>query len=182
MRRNNLVGPAAALLAALALVGACDDEGGTETDADTETGADTDAEAPVDLEVPDEPDALHEWVLGDEYRAWPSWSSVEPTGGLGGARVYLSPALYDSLMSGAEQHPVGAAAVRELYGEDLETITGYAVVTRVDEDASADAWLWFEVFSPEPDATPATAERAAPGCVGCHQQAVDFIQSALPLP
>ncbi|MCB9756022.1 MAG: hypothetical protein H6713_39375 [Myxococcales bacterium] len=168
----------ARLTASLALALACDAGDGTSTDGD---GTDSD-EPWAEPAVPDEPEALHEWALSGAYLEWSAWSEVQPTGGIGGARVFLSPTLVASIEAGDRQHPIGATAVRELYDADLETQTGFAVITRVSDEASADAWLWLEVFSADPEAVPATAERGAPGCVGCHQQAIDFIQSTLPLP
>jgi len=155
-----------------------------ETDTEeTDTGmSGSDTESPEN-QVPNDPVALHEWVLERGYSEWTSWSEVRPNGGIGGNRVFLNEVLVESLAGGQTQHPLGATAVREQYGEDLETLVGWAVTTRISEDdTGADAWLWFEVFSTEPDATPAVAKPGAPGCVGCHSSATDFIHSTLPLP
>ncbi|MGB1277950.1 MAG: hypothetical protein ACPG77_19545, partial [Nannocystaceae bacterium] len=128
-------------------------------------------------------EALHGWVLDGQYSEWMSWSEVLPNGGIGGNRVFLNDVLAESLADGQTHHPLGATAVREQYGEDLETLVGWAVATRISaDDTSAEAWLWFEVFSTDPDAEPAVAKPAAPGCVGCHGNATDFIHSTLPLP
>ena len=91
-----------------------------------------DTEATESPPIPDDPEGLHAWALERAYLLWPAWSEVRPTGGTGGARVYLSPDLVDSLRAGATVHPEGATAVRELYGEDLATRTGLAVICKTD--------------------------------------------------
>jgi hypothetical protein len=122
--------------------------------------------------------AIQAWLRSGAYRDWESFDPP-PKAGMSmtmGARVYLSPALADSLRSGATVHPVGAAAVRELTAEDRETPTGWALNHKLEPGEGADTWSFYEVFSTDADAVPVVFERAASGCVGCHAEGVDFVR------
>jgi hypothetical protein len=92
------------------------------------------------------------------------------------ARVYLSPALADSLRSGATEHPVGAAAVRELIAEGSDVPTGWALNHKLESGVGANGWSFYEVYSTDADAEPLVFERAASGCIGCHADGVDFVR------
>jgi hypothetical protein len=133
--------------------------------------------------VPTTPDALHAWLLADGHGHWTAESAVHATDESGAARVYLSPLLVASLQAGSTSHPIGAAAVRELYESDLMTLQGYAVLVKTEEEGpDGTAWLFYETFETKPGAPHAIAKHGAPGCVGCHQDGVDYVQSQLPLP
>jgi hypothetical protein len=124
---------------------------------------------------------LHEWLLGREHATWERWSEVGVTLGQGGARVYLNDLLMESLIAERPEHPLGAAAVRELYAEDFTTLTGYSALVKANSE-EGNGWFCFEVLEPGPDVEATTAKVAAPGCQGCHRAGHDFIQSRLPLP
>lgn len=124
--------------------------------------------------------AIQDWLRSGAYLDWEVFDPPPKEGMAAGARVYLSPTLADSLRSGATVHPVGAAAVRELTDEGSDTPTGWALNHKLDPGAGADTWSFYEVFSTEADAEPLVFERAAPGCVGCHAEGVDFVRLELP--
>jgi hypothetical protein len=122
--------------------------------------------------------AIQAWLRSGAYRDWESFDPP-PKEGMSmsiGARVYLSPALADSLHRGATVHPVGAAAVRELRAEGSDAPTGWALNHKLEPGEGADTWSFYEVFSTDADAVPVVFERAAPGCVGCHAEGVDFVR------
>jgi hypothetical protein len=148
----------------------------------TSCGAPVDEPSTDHGTVPIEPSALQDWLDEQRYREWESWSEVGPTLGSGGARVYLSGLLVESLASGSEIHPEGAAAVRELYSEDFSTLTGYSALVKVEPHAVAASWLCFEQLSLELGAEIDVANKGAPSCAGCHGEGRDFIRSTLPLP
>ena len=132
--------------------------------------------APVgeDVSPPDDVDlqAVQAWLFDGEYLEW------ERHEGESGARVYLSPKLAASLDAGGESHPIGSAAVRELVdAQDPARMIGWAYMHKLDDGAGADGWFFYEVFSLAADGAPQVAERGAAGCVGCHQDGVDFIQT-----
>lgn len=63
----------------------------------------------------------------------------------GKVRAYLNPALYDSLNAKAAQHPNGAVAVKELYG-DGQTLRGWSVAIKTAADSGGGAnWHWYEI-------------------------------------
>lgn len=131
---------------------------------------------------PAESETLDEWLQAGGHLGWQSWSEVGPTLGSGGARVYLSASLVNSLDRAEPTHPPGAAAVRELYADDFTTLTGYSALIKVDTVGDAESWFCFERLSLEADAEVHVAERGSPGCAGCHGQGHDFVRSTLPLP
>ncbi len=132
-------------------------------------------------EQPLDPEHIDEALREGRHKDWEHWSAVGPTLGDKGARVYLNDTLVESLLRGSRKHPVGAAAVRELYAEDFETLIGYSATLKVsDEDSSA--WHWFERLELAPDSPPKVDTAGAAGCISCHQAGIDFVQSTLPLP
>jgi hypothetical protein len=131
---------------------------------------------------PTEPAALDQWFASGEHRQWERWSQVGPTLGSGGARVFLSASLAESLLTQSHRHPAGAAAVRELYADDFATLTGYAILVKIAEPGEADSWYCFERLNMNPEAEAHVTEPGAAGCSGCHRQGKDFVHSTLPLP
>lgn len=137
--------------------------------------------APMTVEqAPTSESALHLWLISRSYEDWPAWNDVRPSSfAEGGARVYWSPELHHSLAQGARSHPVGSAAVRELYEDDLRTPRGWSTMVKLADRGHADDWLFFEVFSSNATVKPAIAARGAPGCLGCHEDAPDYIHSRI---
>ena len=161
-----------ALVTTLALASGCD-EGPPEPELAT---------APDDSEL----EAVQLWLHSRAYHEWERHDPVPEPGMSGGARVYLSPELAASLRAGSGTHPPGSAAVREIVDpEDPEQMIGWAMSHKLEPSSElepgmeGDAWFFYEVFSLEPDAAPLVAERGAPGCVGCHQEGRDFVQSVI---
>ena len=135
---------------------------------------------------PTEPQAIGRWLRAGGYLDWEPRSAVHRTDEHGGARVLFNPLLAASFAAHAEEHPLGAAAVRELYEADLVTPRGLALMVKVEDyEAFRGAgalpaedergWFWYEVFSFEEDAAPTVAEVDAPGCLGCHSAGVDLV-------
>jgi hypothetical protein len=119
---------------------------------------------------------IQAWLVSGAYLEWEVFDPPPKEGMAAGARVYLSPALSESLRSGATEHPVGAAAVRELIAEGGDEPTGWALNQKVEPGLGPQTWSFYEVFSTEPDAAPLVFERGASGCVGCHAEGVDFVR------
>ena len=127
---------------------------------------------------------LMAWLLAGNYRDWESESEVRPsTQGPKGVRIFLNSSLAGSLFDAEEEHPVGSTAVRELYEEDLETLSGFALAIKTGNGSRdrAGNWFWFETFGLQEDMEPIIVGHAAPGCMPCHSQGVDFIRSFYPL-
>ncbi len=135
--------------------------------------------APVFLDiVPADPTAMRGWLLAFAYRGWAPQTDIRATGEHGGERLYFNRTLAASWQAGAQEHPVGSAAVRELYEDDLKTLKGFAVMHKIGPSGpTGEGWFWYEIFGADPEAEPTVAQTAARGCVGCHSHAVDFVHS-----
>jgi hypothetical protein len=119
--------------------------------------------------------ALEAWIKTGTYKMWACEKAVSrprPHGAHGRTRVCSN-----ALMSGHREgpFPVGAAAVKELYGHG-DDITGYAVSRRVKPGPGGDAWYWYERTGPNvyEDGV------GASGCADCHALAqqrggLDFV-------
>ena len=130
------------------------------------------------VECPPAPatEALAAWLTNDCYRGWAANSAVSASSmGPGGVRIFLNPVLARSIASGDAPHPIGSAAVREMYDKDHVTRVGWSASVKTPE-----GWFWFERFDRLPH--PSVASRAAPGCTGCHASGRDQVQTAGPLP
>jgi len=126
------------------------------------------------------PAAVQEWLQDFNYRGrgWTAMTELRATGEHGGERLYFNEALATSWRAGAQEHPVGSAAVRELWGGDLQTLKGFALMHKTGASGDVgEGWFWFEVFGTTAEARPTVAEAGARGCVGCHSHAVDFVHS-----
>lgn len=158
MRRR----PEQLLLAALA--GAC-----VEGEAEPE---------PEPVAVPDgsESRAVQDWLIAGHYLEWERFDPPPSSDMVGGARVYLAPALVDSLEAGNEIHPLGSAAVREILDPEGEAMIGWALSHKLEAGAGPQTWFFYEVFALDADAEALVAERGASGCVGCHGEGVDHVK------
>ena len=175
------------------MIGACaacgddagDEAAGTQASSSTGTG-DVVCGAPAeadDPEVPTTPDALHEWLRAGSYLAFPAESGPHPSAGPhgGDVRTFLAPRLADSLATGAPQHPAGAAAVKELYGQST-TVTGWAVSVKTGECSDGgDGIYWYEVFDTAPGTQPGFAGAGLALCTNCHDAGRDFVLTPWPL-
>lgn len=128
---------------------------------------------------PEDPAAIGRWLRGGGYRGWAPSSPIHATGEHGGARVLFNPLLAASWAAGGGRHPLGAAAVRELYEDDLATPRGFALMIKVAEGDVDRGWFWYEVFgqADDDDARPTVSQIGAPGCVGCHAGGVDGVMA-----
>lgn len=150
-------------------------EAASEVSADVATGED----------VPSEAAALNAFLQARKYAAFRAESAVHPSSGPHGkVRTFVNRALAQSLDAASAQHPIGAGSIKELYGADGTTLTGWAVEVKVRADSDAGkGWYWYEVFSVMPGASPVVDATGAPGCTGCHGSgARDYFKSPWPLP
>lgn len=131
-----------------------------------------------DGSVPGEPALVREWLRAFMYRGWAPQTEIRATGQHGGERLYFNAALAASMRAGAAEHPIGSAAVRELYAGDLKTLKGFALMHKTGPSGpTGEGWYWYEIYDTDASAEPTVAEPGARGCVGCHAHAVDFVHS-----
>jgi hypothetical protein len=89
--------------------------------------------------------------------------------------------LLESFEAGNHEHPIGAAAIAELYAYDGRTLNGWAVSNKLAHDSEGGQnWYWFENAS---DHAASAAEQGVGNglCLGCHGNGVDFVMS-IPVP
>ena len=128
--------------------------------------------------VPLDPAAIRGWLQVFAYREWAPQTDIRATGEHGGERLYFNAVLTRSMEAGAAEHPIGSAAVRELYSGDLKTLKGFALMHKTAPSGpTGEGWYWYEIFGTTAEAEPTVAQPAARGCVGCHSHAVDFVHS-----
>lgn len=124
--------------------------------------------------------ALLAFLQNGGYLEFEAESARHPSTGphFGDVRTFVNPPLAQSLAEGAPAHPVGAAAVKELFG-DGPAVRGWAVWVKLAADsADGDAVYWYEIY----DGT-VYADGAGVGlCTGCHAGGVDFYAGPVPLP
>jgi hypothetical protein len=135
--------------------------------------------APVwDGQVPEDPAAVRGWLQAFAYHGWAPQTEIRMTGEHGGERLYFNDVLAASWQTGAPEHPVGSAAVRELYTADLKTLKGFALMHKTGPSGQVgEGWFWYEIFGTTDEVEPTVAQAGARTCVGCHAHAVDFVHS-----
>ena len=160
-----------------ALAWACDSDPDTlqldVEDTGTEQNTTTTPDLPVEIPV----DELADWLALAEYQAWPAEADVHDSTGphFGDVRTFLSPALAQSLEDGNDQHPMGAATVKELYGTG-DVVLGHAVMVRVSDGGGDRAWYWYEDF----EGSVFADGRGEGLCSGCHEAGIDFVLTPWP--
>jgi hypothetical protein len=122
---------------------------------------------------------LTEWLSAGHYRQWRSESRTHASQGphFGKVRAYLNPVLFESLNAGNKDHPKGAIAVKELYG-DGDKVLGWSVAIKTEAASAAGAnWYWFEKFE-----TRVVADaKGVLLCRGCHIAGRDYVLTPWPL-
>lgn len=142
--------------------------GGPETGGETtqaETDSETTGSVDCTAEVPSEGAALLEWLASGAYEAWPAESGPHESSGphFGAVRTFVNPCLFASLDADAATHPVGAAAVKQLYGGG-NTVEGHSVMIKVAAGEGGDSWYWLEHYQGN-----TYADGVGSGlCTGCH--------------
>jgi hypothetical protein len=166
-----------ALLLALGCASDDNDPGGFD-DPDGGDGSDGGAIG----SVPASPDALFDFLAAGEYLGFEVESGVHVSAGPhgSGVRTFLSADLAASLAAGNSEHPIGAAAIKELYGSDGETVTGWAAMVKVEAGSSGSSWYFYEVFSTTDGSSPIGGVGSSI-CTGCHSSGADFIRVPYPL-
>jgi hypothetical protein len=178
-------GTLAVLVVSLGLMGCLDGGGfgggGPGTGQGGQDG-DEDEESEPEPLVPTNANRLYDFLLARRYAVYPHDAQLRrPTGphGIGAIRVYYKSELVGSIQAGAEQHPVNAAAVAELYDASATSIVGFAVsVKTASESDAGQGWYWYELLDVS-NSQAVSAEGVGIGaCTGCHVQGVDFVLSA----
>ncbi len=131
--------------------------------------------------VPTTGDQLFPYLQAGSYRTFSAESAPHASAGPHGlVRTFINPALEGSLAAGDASHPVGSAAVKEMYRDDA--LVGWAVYVKTQaETDGGNGYYWYEVSSTEDPSRVVAAGNGAPTCTGCHAAGQDFTLSAFPL-
>jgi hypothetical protein len=151
------------------------DDGAADGD---DTSGPTGDGGPVADPPPTEADALLGWLQAGTYLDWPAESGPHPSAGphFGTVRTFVDDTLFASLQAGNAEHPVGAAAVKELYGNG-DQVRGWSVMVKVALGAGDDGWYWYERYDDS-----VYGDGVGDGtCTGCHGSGVDYVRSPFPL-
>jgi hypothetical protein len=125
-------------------------------------------------------DALELWLAGGAYKQWAAESQVHASSGPhgGNVRTYVNAIALGSLAAQQTEHPQDAATVKELYGDGVDTVIGYAVTRKTAAQSEGGAtWYWYERVN----ATVYGGDLDVPLCTGCHGAGADFILTPYPL-
>ncbi len=151
----------------------------TTGDATTTTGADDGSSTGALAQTPPIGEAdLLPWLEAGNYARWAAEAEQHPSAGphFAAVRTFVNEPLLESLEGGSEDHPVGSAVVKELYGDTPE-VGGWAVMVKTAPGSSVDSWYWFEWFT----GTTYADENGNNGCGNCHGLGLDFVRTQLPL-
>lgn len=133
--------------------------------------------------VPASPDALFTFLRSRAYESFAAESSVHPTNAphMSAVRTFLNPLLESSLEAQADSHPVGAAAVKELY-DGTGALAGWAAMVKIADSDGDDgnAWYWYEVFDTEVGSSRIEGVGSSV-CTPCHAAGSDYIRVPFPL-
>jgi len=127
--------------------------------------------------------ALFDWLKAGSYKTWVQESEQHPSAGPHPSAVtaYLNSILDDSLTNGSQSHPVGSAAVKELFNPGGE-LSGWAVSVKTDKDSQAGkGWYWYEILGTNADDRVVADGNGVPLCFGCHTPGNDFVLIPHPL-
>lgn len=137
--------------------------------------------------APEDPAQFQAWLETRGYRAWAQESAPHPSRGPHPrlVKAYVNPALEASLQAGNEHHPAGAVAVKEVYDEDGEKVTGWSMSAKLAETSGEvpdpEAYYWFDVLDDEVRID----EQGTTFCYDCHsaafQEGQDHVLSNFPL-
>lgn len=132
-------------------------------------------------DVPATADKLFPYLQAGTYQAFPAESAPHASAGPHGqVRTFINPILEGSLAAGDASHPVGAAAVKEMYSGDA--LVGWAVYVKTQgETDGGNGYYWYEVSSTTDPGQVVAEGNGAPACISCHAAGQDFTLSAFPL-
>jgi hypothetical protein len=150
------------------------------TDGSNSTAGDAGSPPASGKPPPADSAALGQWLDEGAYLDFPSESAVHPSSGPHGfVKVFLDDVLVQSLQAGSSRHPVGAAAIKEVYDGPDGALRGWAVGIKTADLGTKDDWYWYERVPRTRAAT--TSQNGAPVCVSCHQGGRDYVLTDFPL-
>ena len=130
------------VLCFITIITGCGSPGASKPDAGKEVVVTTDPQLPPSSNAAD----VETWLAGGYYKSWQCESEKHPARSPSphGINRICNNAKLMAQPAGPGEYPVGAAAVKELYDADGQTIAGYAVEVHVSAGKSTSNWYWYE--------------------------------------
>lgn len=128
-------------------------------------------------DAPGEHAALEAFLEADSYLDWPKEAAIHASPIHGdGVRVFYGPLAAQTVRSGAETFPAGAATVKELWKDGA--IHGFSVWVKTDADSQqGKGFYWYESFD---NGSTVIEGQGHATCVGCHSLGKDYLRSERP--
>ena len=122
---------------------------------------------------------------GTGYKQWTAATGVVNSAAHGGrpTKTYVNDLLTKSMASSSNVHPVGSAAVKELYDDARTKVVGYFVLAKATAGTGSATWFTFAygTAAAAPTATVDTRSMGAAPCAACHEpSSSDFIKALTP--
>ena len=133
-------------------------------------------------EVPASKEELFVFLQAGGYLDFPKESAIHASTGphFGTVLTFLNPTLEASLAAGNAEHPIGSAAVKELYKNGPD-VGGWAVMVKTQATSDGgQGWYWYETVKVT-ESDPGYAGQGIPLCFNCHASGIDFVRSPYPL-
>jgi hypothetical protein len=126
---------------------------------------------------------LFPWLQAGNYMGFTAESAQHASTGPhgGNVRTFVNPILFDALSSGSTDFPIGASAVKELWGNGSKLL-GWAVFVKTQAaSAGGSGFYWYENYSTTDPSSPVADGNGVGLCTGCHSNGTDFFKSPFPL-
>jgi len=131
--------------------------------------------------IPTDAAEMFTFLTSGEYKQWTAESAVHKSSGPHGmVRTFANETLTASLTAKNTEHPVGSAAIKELYKGDGTTLRGWAVELKASAGAGGATWYWYEVFSTTDGSSPVADGLNHSTCTGCHSRGLDYVRAPFP--
>jgi len=154
---------------------------GDTTTGDPSAGESTDdSGAAQELPPIESAEVLEAWLVQGSYKTWAAETGVHPSTGPhgGNVRTFVNDVALASLDAQNAEHPMDSATVKELYGNSMDEIIGYAVSLKTaPESQGGGTWYWYERVN----ATIYADDLGVGLCTGCHGGGADYILTPYPL-
>lgn len=120
---------------------------------------------------------LFKWLQQKKYAGFKAESAVHPSAAVaahGDVRVFVNKKLADSMAAKSKSHPLGSAAIKELFKDGKHI--GWAAMLKTNQDkGDGTGWYWYENLSTTDTTKPIAAGQGATLCTGCHSGGNDFV-------
>ncbi|MDB4614590.1 cytochrome P460 family protein [bacterium] len=134
----------------------------------------------ADAKPDDYSNRVFAWLQKKSYASYKAERAVHPSSSgaavHGDVRVFVNDKLDKSMAAKNASHPIGSAAVKELY-KGGKAIGWAAMIKSKSDDGKGNGWYWYEILSTTDSSKPVAASLGNNMCVGCHSVGTDFVRT-----